>query len=211
MKCLLAALLALAVGAAAAQTVTLQGMLGSKALLVIDRGAPRAVGPGESHKGVKVLSTTGDQAVVEVDGMRQTLRVGEAQVSLGTTASPRGNKIVLTAGTGGHFVTQGFINGHPVQFMVDTGATSVAMSTAEAERLRIDYKKGQMVRGNTANGVVSGFLVKLASVRIGDVEVYEVDAAILPNNAGHILLGNSFLTRFQMMRFNDQLVLERRY
>lgn len=211
MKRFLAVLLALAAGAAAAQTVTLQGMLGSKALLVIDGGAPRTVGPGESHKGVKVLSTAGDQAVVEIAGKRHTLRVGEAQVSQGSTASPRGNRIVLTAGSGGHFVTQGAINGRPVQFMVDTGATSVAMGTADAKRLGINFEQGQMVRGNTANGVVTGFLVKLNSVRIGDVEVYDVEAAVLPNNSGHILLGNSFLTRFQMTRHNDQLVLERRY
>lgn len=211
MKRLLAVLLALVAGMAAAQGVSLQGMLGSKALLVIDGGAPRALAPGESYKDVKVLSTSGDQAVVEVDGKRQTLRVGEAQVSLGKSAGSRGDRIVLTAGTGGHFITRGMINGRPVQFMVDTGATTVAMGTDDARRLGIDYAKGQMGRGNTANGVVTVWHVKLASVRIGDVEVYEVDAAVLPQQSGHILLGNSFLTRFQMTRHNDQMVLERRY
>jgi aspartyl protease family protein len=212
MKSLLAALLALSVGAAAAQSVALQGMLGSKALLIIDGAAPKSVGPGETHKGVKVLSTLGDQAIVEIDGKKHTLRVGDAPASVGGGGgSSRGSKIVLTAGSGGHFLTQGAINGRAVQFMVDTGATSIAMGVAEAERIGIDYKKGQLGRGSTANGVVTVYHVKLGSVRIGDVEVYDVDASVLPANMGHILLGNSFLTRFQMTRHNDQLVLERRF
>jgi aspartyl protease family protein len=205
--------LALAAGAAAAQSVALQGMLGSKALLIVDGGAPRSVAPGEAHMGVKVLSTLGDQAVVEIGGKRHTLRVGDAPASIGGNggASARGSKIVLTAGSGGHFTTQGAINGRAVQFVVDTGATSVAMSVQEAERLGIDYRKGQLGRSSTANGVINVYMVKLASVRIGDVEIYDVDGTVVPAGMPYILLGNSFLTRFQMTRHNDQLVLERRY
>ena len=211
MKRLLAFLLALVAGAALAQSVSLQGMLGSKALLVVDGGAPKALAAGETWKGVKVVSAAGDQAVLEVGGQRQTLRVGDSPMRWGATAAPQGNKIVLNAGSGGHFITQGAINGRAVQFMVDTGATSVAMSVADAERLGIDYRKGQLARGNTANGSVNVYQVRLGSVRVGDVEVYDVEAAVLPTGAPQVLLGNSFLNRFQMTRFNDQLVLERRY
>jgi aspartyl protease family protein len=207
-----ALLLAFACGAAAADSVALQGMLGSKALLIVNGAPPKTVAPGDSYMGVKVLTTLGDQAVVEIDGKRVTLRVGDAPANVGGAAkSSRGTKIVLTAGSGGHFITQGAINGRAVQFMVDTGATSVAMGAREAQRLGIDYEKGQRGIGRTANGEVTMFRVKLASVRIGDVEVYDVDAAVLPAEMGHILLGNSFLTRFQMKRENDQLVLERRF
>ncbi|HEX2546198.1 MAG TPA: TIGR02281 family clan AA aspartic protease [Ramlibacter sp.] len=212
MKQWIAAALLLAAGAAAAQSVALQGMLGNRALLIVDGSTPKSVAPGESHKGVKVLSTLGDQAVVEIEGKRHTLRVGDAPASVGGGGGPaRSNKIVLTAGSGGHFLTAGRINGKAVNFMVDTGATTVAMGVAEAERLGIDYRKGTLGRGSTANGVVTVYHVKLASVRIGDVEVYEVDASVLPGSMAHILLGNSFLTRFQMTRHNDQMVLERRY
>jgi aspartyl protease family protein len=212
MRRLIAVSLALAAGTAFAQSVALQGMLGSKALLIVDGAPPKSVAPGESHKGVKVLSTLGDQAVVEIEGRRHTLRVGDAPGSVGgaMTAS-RGSKIVLTAGTGGHFLTTGAINGRSTQFMVDTGATSVSMSVQEAERLGIDYRKGLLGRSSTANGTVTTYLVKLASVRIGDVEVYDIDGNVVPAGMPYILLGNSFLTRFQMTRQNDQLVLERRY
>jgi aspartyl protease family protein len=207
-----AALLAALAGTSLAQSVALQGMLGSKALLIVDGAAPKAVAPGETHKGVKVLSTQGEQAVVEIDGQRHTLRVGEAPGNVGGGGvGSRGNKIVLTAGTGGHFVTQGAINGRAVQFMVDTGATGVGLSIGDAERIGLNYKAGQPIRINTANGQTAGWLVRLGSVRIGDVEVYDVEAAVSPGAMPYILLGNSYLSRFQMRRDNDQLVLERRY
>jgi aspartyl protease family protein len=212
MKAFLALALALAAGLAAAQSVSLQGMLGNRALLIVDGAPPRTVAPGETHKGVKVLSTLGDQAVVDIAGRQYTLRVGDAPASVGGNGGNAiGTRIVLTASGGGHFVTQGQINGKAVVFMVDTGATSVAMGVNDADRLGIDYRSGRLGRTNTANGAVTVYQVKLASVRIGDVEVHDIDAAVLPMPMNNILLGNSFLTRFQMTRNNDQLVLERRY
>lgn len=203
--------LALAAGGAAAQAVALQGMLGNKALLIVDGAPPKTVAPGETHRGVKVLSTSGDQAVVEVAGQRQTLRVGDAPASVGGSGSTRGTRIVMPVGSGGHFFASGSINGKAASFLVDTGATSVAMGISDAARLGIDYKNGQPGRTSTANGIVMTWRVKLASVRIGDVEVHDVDATVLPTDMSHMLLGNSFLSRFQMTRTNDQLVLERRY
>lgn len=67
---------------AGAQTVGLSGMLGGKALIIVDGGAPKAVAPGDSHKGVKIVSTQGDHAMVEIEGQRHTLRVGEARPAL---------------------------------------------------------------------------------------------------------------------------------
>lgn len=205
---LLALLLPLA---ALAQAVALQGMLGSKALLIIDGGAPRSVAAGESLKGVKVLSTQGDEAVVEIGGKRQTLRVGDAPASVGGSGPTRGTRIVLSAGSGGHFHTAGAINGRAAQFMVDTGATSVSMGAADAIRMGVNYKAGEPVQMGTANGVARAWRVRLDSVRIGDVEVFGVEAIVSPQPMPFVLLGNSFLTRFQMRRENDQMVLERRY
>jgi aspartyl protease family protein len=197
-----------------AQAVALSGMLGSKALLTVDGGAPKGVAVGETHAGVKVLSTSGDTAVIEIKGQRSTLRVGDAPVSVGPKNGANNltssNKIVLPVSGGGHFFAQGTINGKAVQFMVDTGATTVALGMSDAQRLGIDYQKGRPVRMSTANGAAQGWLVKLASVRIGDVEVYEVEAIIGPNMP-YALLGNSFLSRFSMNRNSDTMVLERRY
>ncbi len=208
------ALAALACLSAAAQadSVSLAGMMGSKALLIVNGGAPKTVAPGETHQGVKVLSTTADQAVIEQGGKRATLRVGDAPVSTGgSTTISRGTRIVLTAGSGGHFVTAGQINGKAVQFMVDTGATSIAMGMQDAERAGINYKTGQVIGISTANGNTQGYRIKLNSVRIGDVEVFDVDAVVTPQAMPFMLLGNSFLTRFQMTRESDQMTLVKRY
>lgn len=199
-------------GPAAAQSVALQGMLGNRALLMVDGGAPKAVAPGDSWQGVKVLSTQGDQATVDAGGRRFTLRVGEAPASVAGAPPPRGgNRIVLNAGSGGHFLAEGSINGRSAYFLVDTGASVISMGAADAERLGIDYKGGQPVGLATANGTALGWRIKLASVRIGDVEVREVDAVVGQQAMPYILLGNSYLGRFQMRRDNDQMVLERRF
>ena len=208
-----AALLAvlLAASAAQAQSVALAGMLGNKALLVVNGTSPKTVAAGETHDGVKVISTSGDQAVVEQNGKRNTLRLGEAPVNMGASKSGgKGNRIVLVAGTGGHFLTPGQINGKAVQFMVDTGATSVAMGSQDAERTGINFRAGQPVMMSTANGSVQGYRIKLDSVRVGDVEVFGVDAVVTPQPMPYMLLGNSFLTRFQMLRENDQMTLTKR-
>jgi aspartyl protease family protein len=210
--CGLALLFASLGSTAWAQSVTLQGMLGTRALIMVDGGAPKSLAVGESHQGVKVISTSGQQAVLEFGGKRHTLNVGDAPASFGGSGGvQRGSRIVLSAGTGGHFLTPGSINGRAVQFMVDTGATTIALGAIEAQRLGLEFRSGQPVQMNTANGVTQGWRIKLASVRIGDVEVFDIDAVVSQGSMPFVLLGNSFLNRFQMKRDNDQMVLERRY
>lgn len=214
--CLMLLLLAGCASSAYAQSVALAGMLGNKALLVVNGAAPKSVAAGETHMNVKVISASGDQAVLELNGKRHTLRVGDAPVSVGAgggsgAQSGQGKRIVLSAGSGGHFFTPGQINGRAVQFVVDTGATSIAMSSGDAERAGVNYKSGQPVQMSTANGLTTGFRVKLNSVRVGDVEVYDVDAVVTPQPMPYMLLGNSFLTRFQMIRENDQMTLTKRF
>ncbi len=192
-------------------SVALSGIMGDKALLVVN-GSPRAVPVGGSHQGVKLVGIpSADAVVVEADGKRFQLALGGQQVSIGGEGSGgSGSRIVLTAGSGGHFVTRGSINGKSVQFMVDTGATTIAMSQAEAERLGLKYKDGPQGLGNTANGQVLIYRTRLDTVRINDVQVYDVEAAVLVAPMDMVLLGNSFLTRFQMKRENNLLTLDKK-
>ena len=202
--------MALACGPAMAQSVSLSGSLGGKALLVID-GTPRTVAVGATVQGVKLASVSGSEAVVEVAGRRAALRMGGAQVNLGGAASAGGGaQIVLTAASGGHFVTNGTINGKTVRFLVDTGATDIAISEAEAERIGLKFRDGQRAYSNTANGQMTVHRVTLDAVRVGDVQVYNVDAIVGSAQMDYVLLGNSFLTRFQMKRENDILTLNKR-
>lgn len=200
-------------GTAVAQSVGLSGMLGGKALVIVDGSAPKTVAPGETFKGVKIVSTQGDQAIVEIAGKRHTLRVGDAPASVGSggAGDAGGHRVVLSAGSNGHFFTQGQINGQTVQLVVDTGASVVSLSTGDALRIGLNYQNGQPVRISTANGVIPAWRVKLGTLRVGDVVVYEVDAVVSSGSMPYVLLGNSFLSRFQMTRTNDQMVLEKRF
>ena len=212
MRCRLGLMVALLAGAPAlAQTVSMSGAFTGKALLMID-GAPRTVAVGDTVQGVKLVAVTGGDAVVEVKGKRATLMLGGAQVSIGNAAADGGaSQIVLSAGSGGHFTAAGAINGRAVRFMVDTGASVVGIGAAEADVLGIDYRKGQRGMVGTANGAVAAYVITLASVRVGDVTVYNVEALVTPQTMPYVLLGNSFLGRFQMKRENDLMTLSRRF
>ncbi len=208
----LALLLTAGIDMAHAQSVAMSGSMGNKALLVVDGSPPKAVSVGQLHRGVKVLAVSADQTVVEAGGKRLVVNLGASPVSAGGAAlGSSGSKIVLTAVSGGHFVTPGSINGHAVEFLVDTGATFVSMGAADAKRLGIDYEKGQQGQSSTANGIVKAYLVRLKKIRIQDVELYDVEASVSMGNMPGVLLGNSFLTRFQMKRENDLLTLTKRY
>jgi len=197
---------------ALAQTVSMAGSIGdSKALLMIN-GAPHTLAVGSTIKGVTLKRVMPGQAEVEIGGKVLTVAIGGAPASVGSGGGggATGREILIAAGPGGHFVTSGQINGKSVQFMVDTGATVVAMGRQEAERLGIDWKKGQPGMGHTAAGVVTTHGVSLTSVRIGDVEVFGVNAMVLPAEMPFILLGNSFLSRFSMRRDSNVMKLEKR-
>jgi aspartyl protease family protein len=207
-----AALLLVFAVSAQSQSVTLTGMVGSKALLIVDGSEPKIVAAGERFKGVKIVSTAGDSAVLEINGRRHNARIGDSPTSVGSgQAGSGGSKIVMSVGEGGHFMARGSINGKATQFMVDTGATAVSMGAAQAKQMGLDYTAGKPIRISTANGQAMGYLLTLNSVRVGDVEVHNVEAIVSQQSMPFVLLGNSFLTRFSMRRDSDQMVLERRY
>lgn len=210
MKHALALVLALLCGASLqAQPLQLAGILGSKALLVSGGGAPKAVAVGESFEGSRVVAVTKDEITLETDGQRETLRVGAAPVSVGPrSAAPA--RLVLYADQRGHFMSDGQINGRPMQFMVDTGATTIALGRPQAERLALKVGDGKPVRMQTANGVTQGWRVKLQSVRLGALEQQNVDAIITEESMPYVLLGNTFLKPYEMTRKGDELVLEGR-
>ena len=195
-----------------AQSVSLHGLLGRQALLIVDGNPPRAVAPGQTHLGVTVLSTDEDRAVLALaGGQRLTLRVGESPVSVGGAPAPGGSdRVALSADARGHFITPGSINNRPTQFLVDTGASVVAIGQAEADRLGLNYRTGQPVTLRTANGTAPGWALRLATVRIGDVTAYVVDAVVTPSAMPAVLLGNSFLNRFSMRRDGDTMLLVKR-
>jgi aspartyl protease family protein len=191
--------------------VQVNGMLGTRAALLVIDGEPRTVAVGATVQGVKLIALEDGRATVEYGGRRQVLTLGASPGRVLSQNATPPRQITLPVGPGGHFTTLGMINGQVTNFLVDTGATSVSISQIEAEKLGLRYMYGKRIVTHTANGVVPAYLMQLASVRIGAVEVRDVEAIVIPGLMSHVLLGNSFLNRFQMRRENDVMTLELRY
>ncbi len=206
-------LLSVPLGAGAAEIVV-SALFNGKAVITVDGGKPRTVNAGQvTPEGVKLLSATSEAAVIEYGGRRETLSTGSGmRVGGSASTASSASQAVLKADGRGHFYANGLINGNSVRFLVDTGATTVALSTTEARRLGIDYRSGTRSTGRTANGMVVSYGVKLDTVQVGDITLQNVDAHILDGmGPSDVLLGMSFLNRMQMQRDGDTLVLVKRF
>lgn len=192
-----------------ANEFSLVALSNGKAMLIVDDKPPKMFTVGSSiTAGTKLVSINSNSATIETDGKRQTLFLGHAVLRTDTAKSP---SITLQAGDNGHFFTEGKINGgSKLRMMVDTGASFVSMSASDARKLGIDYKKGIPSRTSTANGIVPTYIVRLDSVKIGDIELFQVDASIQENELGICLLGMSFLKRLSMVREGQQMVLTKK-
>ncbi len=185
------------------------GLFTNKAVVVVDGGAPRTLAVGQrTSEGITLLSIERDSATFDLAGTKRTLKMGQMHATSAGNTNPT---VTLTADSRGHFVTDGQINGGTVRFIVDTGATLVSLSAADAKRLGLDYQNGQRTMMSTANGVAPAFRVKLDSVKVGGITLNGVDAVVMDLQAMPVLLGMSFLNRMEMRRDGDSMTLTRRY
>jgi aspartyl protease family protein len=192
-----------------AADISVVGLFPGKAVLVVDNGAPKTYSVGARiAEGIKLSAVNSSSATIEVNGKRQTITIGE---HVHRSAPSDSEKVILQADGAGHFMTNGQINGGTVRMLVDTGATMVSMPASDAIRLGIDYKKGQPGMVNTANGTAPVYRVKLNTVKVGDIEMNQVDALVQENGLPIILLGMSFLNRTEMRREGEQMTLIKRY
>lgn len=193
-----------------ASDVALVGVFPGKALLTVNGSAPRTVAVGsKTADGVKVLAAGGDTATIEVDGKKRVLRIGQnvtVRASSGGWATA-----VLTADGRGHFLTAGAINGTSVRFLVDTGASMIAMGAGDARRVGVDPSKGEKGFAQTANGVAEISRVRLNSVRVGDIVLNDVEATVHQHDMPVVLLGMSFLNRMEMQRNGSTMTLKKNY
>ncbi len=196
---------------AGAQDITIQALFKDKAILLID-GARRVLKSGEaSPEGVKLLSanTQEEKAVIEINGKRETLKLGV--VVAGFKATGR-SSATLYPDRSGHFFADGIINGVLVRFLVDTGATVVAMNSQVANRLGLDYRKnGRPGVANTAGGYVRTYDLRLNTVQVGDVVLHNVAGSVTEGaSPSETLLGMSFLGQLDMKREGDKMELSER-
>jgi len=189
--------------------VSLVGTFGDKAaVLVIGGAAARTLRVGREAAGVKLVSVERDSAVVEVAGVRRSLARGQ---HYSTGAADQRQSVTLSADTQGHFFSDGAINDRPVRFVVDTGATMIALPAADAVRIGLDYRKGEIGRTRTAAGVVQVYKVRFDSVRLGPIELSGVDGVVIEQGLDIALLGMSFLNRVETRTEGQLMTLTRRY
>jgi len=203
----------LAPAPAGAADIHVVALTAGKAVVSINGGKPRALVEGQiTPEGVKLISASSTSATFEVGGQRQTLAPGEGAAVATTAFGAGGDRVTLAADSRGHFVTTGVVNGTSLRFLVDTGASSIVLSSADARRIGVNYLAGTRSFTQTANGTVQVYNVKLDTVRVGDITVNNVDASVIEGDKLPIaLLGMSFLNRMEMRRDNSSLTLIRRY
>jgi len=191
--------------------VSVVALFPGRAMLSVDKAKPRTLLVGETYAGVTLVSATSDEAVVSFNGKQQRLRLGEGVYSAISMPSERAT-VVLTPDRNGHFVGSGTINGAAVRFLVDTGATMVAMNIEEARRAGINYLAGERGYSQTSNGITAIYRVKLDQVSLGDITLRDIDGMVHENSAlPVVLLGMSFLGKLEMRRTGESLTLTKRY
>ncbi len=117
--------------------------------------------------------------------------------------------VVLNRATNGHFYADADIGGTPVRFLVDTGASAIALTAKDAEQIGIDWNDNELVHvGRGVSGDVMGIRIKLDSVQIGNFEARDVQAVIIPQGLDVSLLGQSFLSKIAQVNIaDDRMVL----
>ena len=196
---------------AGATDVTVVGLFSGKAVVTINRGQPRILAVGQATaEGVKLVAVDAKGATLEIDGKRQVLEMGQHFETAGQGGER--TSVTLAPDARGHFVVDAQVNGGHMRLLVDTGATMVRISTVDAQRLGIDYTKGEPGYSIVADGRrVPNYRLKLDSVSIGGLTLYNVDATVGEGSVGFGLLGMSFLSRTEIRREGQNLTLTKRY
>jgi len=195
---------------AGVEKIAVQGLFKDKAVVAID-GKPRVLTAGQtSPEGVKLISSDSKIAVLEINGVRQSYELG-SKISGVFKKSTAKDIVTIAPDSENMYHVNGSINGFQVSFVVDTGATLISMNKHVAKRIGLNYKlEGEKGMSYTASGVDRIYIMKLKKVKVGDIELRDVGAAIHHGDFPRvILLGNAFLSRVDMQRKGRLMQLSR--
>lgn len=209
--CLLLGCLLWSLSALAVEKVRVMALFADKAMLQID-GKQRLLRAGQkSPEGVLLVSADANAAVIEFNGRRERYALG-SQIG-GHFAEREMAEVKIWADHRGSYNTVGSINGRMVDMLVDTGATSVAMSEREARRLGIPYRvHGEKTGVRTASGLARAYAITLDQVQVGELSLRQVEAVVVEGNSPEqVLLGMSFLSRVKMEHRGSLMVLQSKF
>ena len=191
----------------ALEKVEVEGLFSNKAVLMID-GKRHILAVGEvSPEGVRVVSADSHGAILEVDGEQKQYDLGN---TISTTFAERKKKTeTIYINSAGMYLTFGSINGRSVRFLVDTGASAIAMNTEQAKQLGIRYDKIGVPAGvSTASGFENAYRVRLKTVSVGRITQTNVEALVIDgNHPGPILLGMTFLGQLNVEHTGTAMTL----
>ena len=183
-----------------------------RVVVMID-GKRRILSSGEaSPEGVRLISADSAGAVFEYQGERLERQL-DGRVRAAVKQRDTGDDVLIFRDSAGMFKTVGSINGLPVKFLVDTGASLVAMNSAQARRLGIDYHvEGDLIYVSTASDVVPAYRVKLNIVKVGSIQLRNVTGVVIESaQPADVLLGMTYLSRVEMINQGNRLILRRKY
>ena len=194
----------------AVEQLEIQALMPGMVVLKIDGERVTLKKNQTSPQGVKMISATTKSTVLEIDGQQKTYKMGTTISTSFTQRSKITEQIMVDKI--GMFRTHGSINGHSVQFLVDTGATSVAMSENDARKLGIAYRlDGQETRTSTASGIAKAWRVKLKSVRLGQLLERNVQGVVVEGDyPSIILLGMTFLNRMKVEKEGNKMSITKK-
>ena len=189
------------------KSVEVQAVLGDTAVLLID-GERKSLKIGEDFAGITVLATQPTAVTLRIDGREET--VGLSRRVSTTYEEPQEQVVTIARNAQMQYHTMAVINGRNTLAMVDTGANMVAMSSAQARSMNIDYGSGIPTRVETASGVNEAYRVMLQSVSVGGIQVDNVPAMVVRGSyPSTILLGMSYLKHVRMEEQNGILSLSK--
>ena len=198
--------------ALAVKDIHVVALFKDRAMVMVD-GKRHLLRSGEtSPEGVTLLSADSRQAVLEYHGERLQRKLdGRARAPAKKTDS--GDAVRIFRDPMGMFTTVGSINGMPVAFLVDTGASSVAMNSAQARRLGLDFRvEGDSTYVATASSVTQAFRITLDRVKVGSIELRNVTGVVIDGpQPSEVLLGMSFLGRLDLVNQGNSLTLQKKY
>jgi aspartyl protease family protein len=199
----------------AIENIIINGLFKDKVVVTID-GKQQILKKNElTPEGVKLIKSNSKEATIEIDGISKVFTLDEKIGNTFKTTSDDKNTIsirkraIIKGDANGMYLTKGQINGKTVEFLVDTGATYVSISSGLAKQFKIKYEKGNKIQLETAKGMSIAYEVKLKKVKVGDIELYNILGVVSDDMPSITLLGMSFLGKLDMKRKGKTMILEK--